>query len=131
MLRRLARSDPDVNEEWNCDKGRFAFAYVREGDRITRPLIRDADGELEPASWTDGHGRRGAAADATARDDGGVGVLTGGRLTVDGRLRLREVRPGRPAHQRHRLPGPGALAPRRRSSWRARVAGTSPDARRR
>ena len=45
--------DPDVNEEWNCDKGRFAFAYVREGDRITRPLVRGADGALEPASWTE------------------------------------------------------------------------------
>ena len=42
VTRRLARIDPDVNEEWNCDKGRFAFPYVRQRDRITRPLIRDA-----------------------------------------------------------------------------------------
>ena len=81
VTRRLARTDPEVNEEWNCDKGRFAFAYVREGDRITRPLVRDADGVLQPASWTEAmHGRgRGLL---TARDNGGVGVLAGGRLTV-------------------------------------------------
>jgi NADH-quinone oxidoreductase subunit G len=81
VLRRLARSDMDVNEEWNCDKGRFAFAYVREGDRITRPLIRNAAGELEPASWTAAMtvAARGLM---RARDNGGVGVLTGGRLTV-------------------------------------------------
>ena len=25
VLRRLAGDDPEVNEEWNCDKGRWAF----------------------------------------------------------------------------------------------------------
>ena len=28
VLRRLAGDDPEVNEEWNCDKGRFAFTYT-------------------------------------------------------------------------------------------------------
>ncbi len=81
VTRRLARTDPQVNEEWNCDKGRFAFAYVREGDRITRPLVRGADGELQPASWTEAM-QVAARGLLTARDSGGVGVLTGGRLTV-------------------------------------------------
>jgi NADH-quinone oxidoreductase subunit G len=80
-LRRLARVDMDVNEEWNCDKGRFAFEYVRQPDRITRPLIRNAAGELEPTSWTEAMSvaARGLL---QARDSGGVGVLAGGRLTV-------------------------------------------------
>jgi NADH-quinone oxidoreductase subunit G len=43
-------TDPAVNEEWNCDKGRFAFTYARQVDRITTPLVRDAaDGQLRPA----------------------------------------------------------------------------------
>ena len=29
VLRRLAGDDPQVNEEWNCDKGRWAFTYNR------------------------------------------------------------------------------------------------------
>ena len=29
VTRRLAMNDPDVNEEWNCDKGRFAFTSQR------------------------------------------------------------------------------------------------------
>ena len=80
VTRRLARTDPEVNEEWNCDKGRFAFTYVREGDRITRPLVRDADGVLQPTSWTAAMtvAARGLL---EARDNGGVGVLAGGRLT--------------------------------------------------
>ncbi|WP_420121744.1 NADH-quinone oxidoreductase subunit G [Nakamurella sp.] len=80
-LRRLARVDMDVNEEWNCDKGRFAFEYVRQPDRITRPLVRNAAGELEPTSWTEAMSVA-AAGLLRARDNGGVGVLAGGRLTL-------------------------------------------------
>jgi len=81
VTRRLARIDPEVNEEWNCDKGRFAFPYVREGDRITRPMVREPDGALVPTSWTDAM-EIAARGLLEARDTGGVGVLTGGRLTV-------------------------------------------------
>jgi NADH-quinone oxidoreductase subunit G len=78
ITRRLAWDDPEVNEEWNCDKGRFAFIYTHEG-RIASPLVRE-DGELRPASWPE-------ALDIAARGLGGArgraGVLTGGRLTVE------------------------------------------------
>jgi len=83
VQRKLAGDDPEVNEEWICDKGRFAFRYTGADDRIRRPLVRNADtGELEEASWTDA--LRVAAAGLTeARSNGGVGVLPGGRLTVE------------------------------------------------
>ncbi|MFC4853998.1 NADH-quinone oxidoreductase subunit G [Actinophytocola glycyrrhizae] len=83
VMRKLAGDDPEVNEEWICDKGRFAFRYVTAGDRITRPLVRDArTGELAPASWTDA--LRVAAEGLTkARAGKGAAVLTGGRLTVE------------------------------------------------
>ena len=51
VLRRLAGDEPLVNEEWNCDKGRWAFTYATQSDRLTTPLVRDADGVLRPASW--------------------------------------------------------------------------------
>jgi len=82
VLRRLAGEDPSVNEEWNCDKGRWAFTYATAIDRITTPLIRNADGELEPASWTDAL-ERVAEGLREARDNGSVGVLAGGRLTAE------------------------------------------------
>ncbi|HWR47179.1 MAG TPA: NADH-quinone oxidoreductase subunit G, partial [Pseudonocardiaceae bacterium] len=81
VLRRLAGHDPQVNEEWNCDKGRFAFAYASAEDRITRPLVREASGALKPASWTEA--LQAAAKGLLAARDSGVGVLTGGRLTVE------------------------------------------------
>src|SRR5205823_759040 len=55
VLRRLAGDDPEVNEEWNCDKGRWAFTYATQPDVITTPLIRDGKGPggtLQPASWS-------------------------------------------------------------------------------
>ncbi|PRC54544.1 NADH-quinone oxidoreductase subunit G, partial [Mycobacterium sp. ITM-2017-0098] len=53
VLRRLAGDDPEANEEWNCDKGRWAFQYATVGDRITTPLLREDDGTMRPASWSE------------------------------------------------------------------------------
>ncbi|ADJ42346.1 NADH dehydrogenase I subunit G [Amycolatopsis mediterranei S699] len=83
VQRKLAGDDPEVNEEWICDKGRFAFRYTTADDRIRRPLVRNREtGELEEASWTDAL-RIAAAGLTEARGNGGVGVLPGGRLTVE------------------------------------------------
>ncbi|MFF4867813.1 NADH-quinone oxidoreductase subunit G [Streptomyces sp. NPDC090109] len=79
VMRRLAAEDPEVNEEWICDKGRFGFRYAQQRDRLTTPLVRNAaTGELEPASWPE-------ALEAAARGlvRGRTGVLAGGRLTVE------------------------------------------------
>ncbi|ROT33930.1 NADH-quinone oxidoreductase subunit G [Micromonospora sp. HM5-17] len=84
VLRRLAGDDPAVNEEWNCDKGRWGFRYATATERITTPLLRDArTGELREASWSEALAHT-AERLREARDAGsGVGVLTGGRLTVE------------------------------------------------
>ncbi|GIG69365.1 NADH-quinone oxidoreductase subunit G [Phytomonospora endophytica] len=83
VTRRLAGDDPQVNEEWNCDKGRWAFQYVRANDRLMQPMIRDAkSGELREASWPEAL-RKAAEGLAAAKASKGVGVLTGGRLTVE------------------------------------------------
>ncbi|HVW41058.1 MAG TPA: NADH-quinone oxidoreductase subunit G [Amycolatopsis sp.] len=82
VLRRMAGDDPAVNEEWICDKGRFAFRYAQAGDRIRRPLVRSEAGVLEEASWTEAL-RAAAAGLSAARDARGVGVLAGGRLTLE------------------------------------------------
>ncbi|HLZ37334.1 MAG TPA: NADH-quinone oxidoreductase subunit G, partial [Mycobacteriales bacterium] len=81
VLRRLAGDDPEVNEEWNCDKGRWAFTYAALPDRLTHPLVRDEDtGELRAGSWSEAL-VRAAAGLAAAR--GRAGVLPGGRLTAE------------------------------------------------
>ncbi|WP_328464422.1 NADH-quinone oxidoreductase subunit G [Actinoplanes sp. NBC_00393] len=82
VLRRLAGDDPAVNEEWNCDKGRWGFRYATATDRLTTPLVRDAaSGELREASWSEA--LLAAAEGLRAARERGVGVLPGGRLTVE------------------------------------------------
>ncbi len=102
VTRVLAGEEPNVNEEWLCDKGRFAFRYPTSPQRVLQPMVRGDDGELAPVSWTEALERAAelllAARDGQgpARvlvgDDGeeaegdpkqGVGVLPGGRLTVE------------------------------------------------
>ncbi len=80
VTRRLAGNDPQVNEEWNCDKGRWAFAYATEPDRLTVPLVRDERGVLVPASWPDAFA---TAARGLLAARGRAAVLTGGRLTLE------------------------------------------------
>jgi NADH-quinone oxidoreductase subunit G len=85
VMRRLAINDPAVNEDWITDKDRFAFAWQQLDDRLTRPLVRDDEGVLVEASWTEALER--AAAGLTkalaAKKATGVGVLPGGRVTLE------------------------------------------------
>ncbi|KGA21558.1 NADH dehydrogenase subunit G [freshwater metagenome] len=77
-LRRLAGDDSSVNEEWNCDKGRWAFKYLTSRERVTSPMIRGEDGELHEASWPEA-----IAFAANGLKGKRAGVLVGGRATVE------------------------------------------------
>ncbi|MDT7618604.1 MAG: NADH-quinone oxidoreductase subunit [Pseudonocardiales bacterium] len=81
VMRRMAGNEAEVNEEWTCDKGRFAFRYLASKDRITRPMVRGADGVLAETSWTEA--LTAAAHGLAQAREGGIGVLAGGRLTVE------------------------------------------------
>ena len=81
ITRRLAGNDADVNEEWNCDKGRFAFRYVQSADRLTTPMVRGDDGALRPASWPEAIAA--AAAGLSGATGAAAGVITGGRLSYE------------------------------------------------
>ena len=77
-LRRLAGDDASVNEEWNCDKGRWAFKYVTALDRLAHPLVRNAEGVLVQASWPEA-----LAAAAAGLKGKRAAVITGGRVTTE------------------------------------------------
>ncbi len=53
ILRVMPRQNEQVNEIWICDKGRFGHGHVRSTERLSGPRVRDANGELKPASWDD------------------------------------------------------------------------------
>jgi NADH-quinone oxidoreductase subunit G len=77
-LRRLAGDDASVNEEWNCDKGRWAFKYVTAVDRLKVPQIRNSEGVLEEASWPEALAVAAAGLKAAKS-----AVLVGGRTTYE------------------------------------------------
>ena len=77
-LRRLAGDDASVNEEWNCDKGRWAFKYVTAVDRLKVPQIRNSAGVLEEASWPEALAVAAAGLKAAKS-----AVLVGGRATYE------------------------------------------------
>ena len=68
--------NPDVDDGWLCDKGRFAYQAIHVDERITQPLVRDG-GSLRPVSWD----RALDAAAGLARHKSAVGTLVGGQAT--------------------------------------------------
>ncbi len=79
VLRRMADNDPAVNEEWNCDKGRWAFTYATEPDRLELPLVRQPDGSMRVVGWPDAL----AAAAEGLRAARASAVLVGGRVSAE------------------------------------------------
>ncbi|KAI5072255.1 hypothetical protein GOP47_0012361 [Adiantum capillus-veneris] len=52
VMRILPRLSEEVNEEWLSDKARFCYDGLKR-QRLSEPMIRNAKGRLEPASWYD------------------------------------------------------------------------------
>ena len=50
VMRLTSRENPEVDDGWLCDWGRFTYDFVNDPARLSTPLVRK-DGELQPASW--------------------------------------------------------------------------------
>jgi NADH-quinone oxidoreductase subunit G len=51
LVRFTPRLNPDVNDYWMCDIGRFNYHWIEGDDRLRRPLKRDDGGLQQPVSW--------------------------------------------------------------------------------
>jgi NADH-quinone oxidoreductase subunit G len=51
ILRGNNRDKSGVNGDFLCIKGRYAFDFASHEERLTKPLVRQADGKLAPVSW--------------------------------------------------------------------------------
>src|ERR1700744_3134701 len=45
------RDKSGMNGDFLCNKGRYAFDFANRTDRLTKPLVRQADGSHKPVSW--------------------------------------------------------------------------------
>ncbi len=90
IKRVMPRQNEAVNEIWLCDKGRFAYHYMEDKERLSQPLIRK-DGELKPATWDE-------ALDLVAERFRTAGadllVVAGGRLPNEDLYNLRRLADG-------------------------------------
>jgi len=51
IIRADNRDKSGINGDFLCAKGRFGFDFVDSKERLTKPLIRNSAGKLEPATW--------------------------------------------------------------------------------
>jgi NADH-quinone oxidoreductase subunit G len=51
IVRADNRDKSGINGDFLCAKGRFGFDFVESPERLTTPVVRNAQGKLEPATW--------------------------------------------------------------------------------
>ena len=127
------RDKSGINGDFLCNKGRYAFDFANNEDRITQPLVRQPNGELKPVSWE-------VALDYVGKELRERRDTRGGKSHRRHRLEPHHERRGVPAaevcphrarHQQHRPPShrglcllrPGA----RRQGRPHRIAARHPD----
>ena len=83
IVRADNRDKSGLNGDFLCAKGRFGFDFVASADRLTQPMVRNAAGKLEPATWE--QAIRLAAGKLkemrAARGGASIGVLGSNRTT--------------------------------------------------
>jgi NADH-quinone oxidoreductase subunit G len=53
LIRITPRYNPDVNDFWMCDIGRFHYTWVEGESRLRKPTILSKDGVHQVAAWKD------------------------------------------------------------------------------
>ena len=90
-LRVLARDNPDVDDGWLCDKGRFGYQSIDVDERVTEPMVRDG-GRLRAVSW---ERALSEAVAGLARAGARTGAIAGGQSSnEEGFLLARLLREG-------------------------------------
>ncbi len=74
IIRADNRDKSGINGDFLCAKGRFGFDFVESPERLAKPLLRNAEGKLEPATWEQAL-RRAASKLKEVRDTRGGGAI--------------------------------------------------------
>jgi NADH-quinone oxidoreductase subunit G len=83
IIRADNRDKSGINGDFLCAKGRFGFDFVENPERLNKPLVRNAEGNLEPVTWE--HALRVAGAKLKeirdSRGGAAIGVIGSNRTT--------------------------------------------------
>lgn len=82
LLRVVSRENPEVDDGWLCDRGRFNYQYVQADNRLQQPMVRK-DGKLIPVTWTEAMTELAERLQAIKSEHGAssIGIIGGGKLT--------------------------------------------------
>ncbi|HWG19723.1 MAG TPA: molybdopterin-dependent oxidoreductase [Terracidiphilus sp.] len=83
IIRADNRDKSGINGDFLCAKGRFGFDFVDSAERLTKPLVRNAAGQLEPTTWENALRVAGAGLKDVLDNKGGeaIGVIGSNRTT--------------------------------------------------
>ncbi len=83
IMRGDNRDKSGANNDFLCIKGRYSFDFANREDRLTKPLVRNAAGKLEPATWEAALDRVGKRLREIRDTRGGeaIGVIGSNRTT--------------------------------------------------
>jgi NADH-quinone oxidoreductase subunit G len=103
VKRVMARDNPEVDDGWLCDKGRYSFEMLAAPERITSPMLREG-GSLREASWSEAIEKAAAGLRAAGAKSA---ALAGDASNEEGYLVQRILRQGLGSPHLDSRPGGG------------------------
>jgi NADH-quinone oxidoreductase chain G len=93
ILRGDNRDKSGINGEFLCIKGRYAFDFANHTDRLTKPLVRQADGKFAEVSWEQALAHAGSKLREIreSRGGGAIGVIGSNRTTNEENYLLQKL----------------------------------------
>jgi NADH-quinone oxidoreductase chain G len=93
ILRGDNRDKSGINGEFLCIKGRYAFDFADHPDRLTKPLLRQANGEFAEVSWEQALQHAGRRLREIRENKGGksIGVIGSNRTTNEENYLLQKI----------------------------------------
>jgi NADH-quinone oxidoreductase subunit G len=93
LIRMTPRYNPDVNDYWMCDIGRFNYHWIEGNMRLRRPMMRrSATSALEPVAWHDLEPRmRDSIQEAGSADPASVRFLVSAHSATEDLLVLKQM----------------------------------------
>ena len=93
ILRGDNRDKSGINGEFLCIKGRYAFDFANHTDRLTKPLVRQADGKFAEVSWEQALAHAGSKLREIRESRGGsaIGVIGSNRTTNEENYLLQKL----------------------------------------
>ncbi len=76
-----------------CVKGRFAYDFIHHEDRLTHPLVRDANGQLQKATWEEAMERTAQGLLGIKQEHGAdaLAFISSSRCTVEENYLMQKI----------------------------------------